>query len=49
MLRPQPVAPPVRRTFLTASWRGLAMLNFQIDPAVLAPHVPRGVELDFLD
>src|SRR6266853_4911734 len=34
------------RRFLTAEWRSLAMLNFEIDPAVLRPHVPRGTELD---
>jgi uncharacterized protein YqjF (DUF2071 family) len=33
--------------FLTANWRHLAMLNFEIDPAVLARRVPRGTELDF--
>lgn len=32
--------------FLTAEWRSLAMLNYTIDPAVLAPWLPRGVELD---
>ena len=35
-----------RRTFLTASWRYLAMLNFRIDPDVLRPFVPAGTELD---
>lgn len=35
-----------RRPFLSAQWRDLAMLNFAIDPAVLAPFVPRGTELD---
>src|SRR2546426_373748 len=34
-------------TFLTAEWRYLAMLNFEIDPAILRPLVPRGTELDF--
>jgi uncharacterized protein YqjF (DUF2071 family) len=32
--------------FLRAEWRHLAMLNFEIDPAVLHPLVPRGTELD---
>jgi len=32
--------------FLTAEWRHLAMLNFDIDAAVLAPLVPAGTELD---
>lgn len=33
--------------FLTAGWHNLAMLNFTIDPDVLEPYVPAGVELDF--
>ena len=32
--------------FLTAEWRHLAMLNYQVDPAVLARDVPAGTELD---
>jgi uncharacterized protein YqjF (DUF2071 family) len=32
--------------FLTAEWRHLAMVNFEIDPAVLEPLVPRGTVLD---
>jgi uncharacterized protein YqjF (DUF2071 family) len=32
--------------FLTAAWRDLVMLNYEIDAAVLAPYVPRGCELD---
>ena len=32
--------------FLTAAWRSLVMLNFEIDPCVLMPFVPRGTELD---
>lgn len=34
------------RAFLTAEWRYLAMLNFEIAPGVLRPLVPRGTELD---
>ncbi len=34
------------KPFLSAEWRYLAMLNYEIDPAVLAPFVPRGTELD---
>ena len=33
-------------TFLKAEWRHLAMLNYVVDPAVLAPLVPPGTELD---
>jgi hypothetical protein len=32
--------------FLTAEWRHLAMLNYAVDPALLAPLVPAGTELD---
>lgn len=32
--------------FLTAEWQMLAMLNYEIDPAVLQPYVPAGTELD---
>jgi uncharacterized protein len=34
------------RPFLTAEWRHLVMLNYEIDPAVLERYLPRGVELD---
>jgi uncharacterized protein YqjF (DUF2071 family) len=34
------------RPFLTAEWRSLVMLNYEIDPSVLRPLVPRGTELD---
>ncbi len=34
------------KEFLTAEWRALAMLNYEIDPAILLPLVPRGTELD---
>ena len=35
------------RPFLTANWRYLAMLNFVVDPKIVAPLVPPGLELDF--
>jgi hypothetical protein len=35
------------KPFLTANWRYLAMLNFVVEPDVLAPLVPEGTELDF--
>lgn len=38
--------PQRRRTFLTAEWRSLVMLNYEIDPAILAPLVPAGTQLD---
>ena len=37
---------PESRPFLTASWRYLAMLNYEVPPALLRPLVPPGTELD---
>lgn len=34
------------RRFLTARWEQLAMLNYEIEPALLRPLVPAGTELD---
>ena len=34
------------RRFLTAEGRNLVMLNYEIDPEVLARHVPVACELD---
>jgi uncharacterized protein YqjF (DUF2071 family) len=36
-----------RREFLSARWHLLAMLNWEVDPHLLEPLVPRGTELDF--
>jgi uncharacterized protein YqjF (DUF2071 family) len=36
----------MHRRFLTAAWRYLVMLNYEIDPAVLSSLVPKGTELD---
>lgn len=35
------------RRFLTAEWRSLLMLNFEVDPAVVQPFIPGGTVLDF--
>jgi uncharacterized protein len=34
------------RTFLSAEWRHLLMLNYAVEPDLLRPLVPRGTELD---
>jgi uncharacterized protein YqjF (DUF2071 family) len=34
------------RVFLSAQWKHLAMLNYEVDPRLLAPFVPSGTELD---
>ena len=38
---------PSRRALLTAEWRHLVMLNYEIDPQVLQPLIPQGTQLDF--
>ena len=43
---PDGISDPFGRSFLSARWRWLAMLNYGIDAEVLAPYVPRGTELD---
>lgn len=35
------------KTFLSAYWKNLLMLNYSIEPSVLQPFVPQGTELDF--
>jgi len=45
----QPIADAARergRIFLSTEWRDLLMLNYEIDPVLLQPFVPRGTELD---
>ena len=34
-------------TFLKASWENLIMANYEVEPAILQPYLPNGVELDF--
>ncbi len=36
-------------TFLTAEWRKLIMAQYAIDPAILTPYLPGGLELDLYD
>jgi uncharacterized protein YqjF (DUF2071 family) len=33
--------------FLKAEWRKLAIINYEIDPEILLPYLPKGTELDF--
>lgn len=35
-----------QRTFLTAEWKNLLMLNYAVEPDLLRPFVPAGTELD---
>jgi uncharacterized protein YqjF (DUF2071 family) len=38
--------PVEQRPFLRARWRHLAMVNYEVEPALLRPLVPAGTELD---
>jgi uncharacterized protein YqjF (DUF2071 family) len=33
--------------FLSAEWRSIVMVNYEIDPEILVPHLPPQTELDF--
>jgi uncharacterized protein YqjF (DUF2071 family) len=35
--------------FLSARWENLIMANYAIDPDILNPYLPKGVELDFYE
>src|SRR5271170_6925189 len=35
-----------RGVFLSAEWRDLVMLNYEVEPGILRQYVPSGVELD---
>ena len=35
------------KTFLKAKWQNLIMANYEIDPSILFPYLPKGVELDY--
>jgi hypothetical protein len=39
----------MQRTFLTAEWKNLLMLNYVVDPGLLLRFVPAGTELDQFD
>lgn len=45
---PSALARP-ERVFLTAEWRDVAMLNYDVDASLLARSVPRGTDLDTFD
>jgi uncharacterized protein YqjF (DUF2071 family) len=36
-------------TFLSARWENIIMANYEVNPEVLAPYLPHGVELDFFN
>lgn len=37
------------QTFLTAKWQNLIMANYEIDPSLLQPYLPKGVHLDYFN
>jgi len=39
----------MRDIFLSARWEHLIMANYAVDPGVLLPYLPKGVELDSFD
>jgi uncharacterized protein len=41
--------PAERAPFLTAEWRHIALINYEVPTALLQPYVPRGTELDRQD
>jgi uncharacterized protein YqjF (DUF2071 family) len=45
-IKPEGNHGPSQRVFLSAVWRDLVMLNYQVDPNLLLGYVPIGTELD---
>lgn len=39
----------MKKPFLTAEWRNLIMINYEVPPAVLFPYLPGGIELDLFE
>ncbi|MEO5996399.1 MAG: DUF2071 domain-containing protein [Chitinophagaceae bacterium] len=39
----------MKETFLSARWENLIMANYEVNPDVLTPYLPHGVELDFYE
>src|SRR5215469_12350333 len=37
---------PDKGVFLSAEWRDLVMLNYEVEPSVLIRHLPHGTSLD---
>lgn len=46
MVYPNPIQMPTAKPFLTAQWRNLINITYAIDPKLLLPQVPKGIELD---
>lgn len=39
----------MNNTFLSARWENLIMANYEVDPTLLEPYLPKGLELDFYE
>ncbi|MGB1316093.1 MAG: DUF2071 domain-containing protein, partial [Chitinophagales bacterium] len=39
----------MKNTFLTAEWKNLIMINYEIDPSLLLSFLPSATELDSFD
>jgi uncharacterized protein YqjF (DUF2071 family) len=39
--------PAAPKAFLTAEWRNLVMVNYEVDPSLLQKRLPKGTEIDF--
>jgi uncharacterized protein YqjF (DUF2071 family) len=39
----------MQNSFLRANWENLIMANYEIEPSILKPYLPKGVELDFFN
>lgn len=39
----------MKKTFLTAKWKNLIYVTYDIDPEFLLPHLPKGLNLDTID
>jgi len=37
------------KIFLRAEWQNLIMANYEIDPLILKPYLPKGVDLDYFE
>lgn len=49
MLNASPINGSLPRAFLTANWEYLAMINYEVDPAILKKHVPTVTEIDLFE
>jgi uncharacterized protein len=39
----------MKKPFLTANWRNLIMINYEVPPSILQTYLPNGIELDLFE